>query len=75
MIDRTHALPVTRQARALGISCGSVDYLPHPTSLSDLAVMRRLDELHMDFPFADSLSCETCLPPTASMSSACMCRR
>ena len=54
MIDRSHALPVTRQARELGISRGSVYYLPRPTSVADLAVMRRLDELHMDFPFAGS---------------------
>jgi putative transposase len=54
MIDRSHALPVTRQARELGISRGSVYYLPRPTPVADLAVMRRLDELHMDFPFAGS---------------------
>ena len=54
MIDRTHALPVTRQARELGISRGSVYYLPRPTSVADLTIMRRIDELHMDFPFAGS---------------------
>jgi putative transposase len=54
MIDRSHALPVTRQVQELGISRGSVYYLPRPTSLPDLAIMRRLDELHMDFPFAGS---------------------
>jgi putative transposase len=54
MIDRSHALPVTRQARALGISRGSVYYLPRPVSAVDLATMRRIDELHMDFPFAGS---------------------
>jgi putative transposase len=54
MIDRAHALPVTRQARELGISRGSVYYLPRPTSAADLAIMRRIDELHMDFPFAGS---------------------
>ena len=54
MIDRSHALPVTRQARELGISRGSVYYLPRPTSPGDLATMRRIDALHMDFPFAGS---------------------
>ena len=54
MIDRSHALSVTRQARELGISRGSVYYLPRPTSVADLAIMRRLDELHMGFPFAGS---------------------
>jgi putative transposase len=41
MIDRSHAFPVTRQARELGISRGSVYYLPRPTSAADLAIMRR----------------------------------
>ena len=54
MIDRSHALPVTRQARELGISRGSVYYLPRPVSAAELAIMRRIDELHMDFPFAGS---------------------
>ena len=49
MIDRSHALPVTRQARELGISRGSVYYLPRPTSPTDLLIMRRIDELHMEF--------------------------
>ena len=54
MIDRSHALSVTRQARELGISRGSVYYLPRPTTAADLAIMRRIDALHMDFPFAGS---------------------
>ena len=54
MIDRSHALPVTRQARELGISRGSGYYLPRPVSAADLAIMRRIDELHMEFPFAGS---------------------
>ncbi len=52
MIDRTHALPITRQAAALGLSRGSVYYVPRPVSEADLALMRRLDALHLDFPFA-----------------------
>lgn len=54
MIDRSHALPLARQARALGISRGSVYYLPKPVSAADLAIMRRIDELHLEFPFAGS---------------------
>jgi putative transposase len=54
MIDRTHALPLARQARELGISRGSVYYLSRPVSVADLAIMRRIDELHMEFPFAGS---------------------
>ncbi len=54
MIDRKHALPLTRQAKALNISRGSVYYLPRPVSAADLAIMRRMDELHLDYPFAGS---------------------
>src|SRR3954470_2669592 len=54
MIDRSHALPVTKQAQALGISPGRVYYLPRPVLAADLAIMRRMDELHLEFPFAGS---------------------
>jgi putative transposase len=54
MIDRNHELSVSRQARILGISRGSVYYLPQPASVVDLALMRRIDELHLDYPFAGS---------------------
>src|SRR3712207_5092419 len=54
MIDRSHALPITQQAKALGVSRGSIYYLPRPVSAADLAVMRRIDKLHLEFPFAGS---------------------
>jgi putative transposase len=54
MIDRSHDLPITRQARMLNVSRGSVYYLPRPASAADLALMRRMDELHLEFPFAGS---------------------
>ena len=54
MIHRDHDLPVLRQADPLGISRGSVYYLPGPTSPADLALMRRMDALHLDYPFAGS---------------------
>ncbi len=54
MIDRTHALPVSTQARLLGISRGSVYYQSRPTSAADLALMRRIEELHLAYPFAGS---------------------
>jgi putative transposase len=54
MIDREHDLSITKQAAALNISRGSVYYLPRPVSASDLEVMRRLDRLHLQFPFAGS---------------------
>lgn len=52
MIDRSHDLSVARQAELLDISRGSVYYLPRPTPPSDLALMGRIDELHIDYPFA-----------------------
>jgi putative transposase len=54
MIDRAHDLPIGKQAAALNISRGSVYYLPRPVSAADLALMRRIDELHLEFPFAGS---------------------
>jgi putative transposase len=54
MIDREHDLPITRQAEVLSISRGSVYYLPRPVPEADLAMMRRLDRLHLEFPFAGS---------------------
>jgi putative transposase len=54
MIDKSHDLPVSRQAAVLGISRGSVYYLPRAVGDADLALMRRIDELHLDYPFAGS---------------------
>jgi putative transposase len=54
MIDREHALPISKQTKVLRISRGSVYYLPRPVSASDLEVMRRLDRLHLEHPFAGS---------------------
>ena len=54
MIDRDHALPLKRQAELVGISRGTVYYQPQPISQDDLALMRRIDELHLNHPFAGS---------------------
>ena len=51
MIDREHDLTITRQAELLDISRGSVYYLPRPVSHADLALMRSIDELHLEHPF------------------------
>jgi len=51
MIDRDHKLSITRQARLLEISRGTVYYLPRSVSPADLALMRKLDELHLKHPF------------------------
>lgn len=54
MIDREHDLPLVRQAQVLGLARSSVYYRPRPVSAADLAIMRRLDELHLNYPFAGS---------------------
>ncbi len=54
MIDRKHKLSISRQAKTLAISRGSVYYQPRSVSMVDLALMRRIDELHLDYPFAGS---------------------
>ena len=51
MIDRTHQLCISRQAQLLGISRGSVYYQPKQVSEEDLVLMRKLDELHLEYPF------------------------
>ena len=52
MIDRGHKLPLTRQAKAVGVSRGSVYYRPRPVNEADLSLLRRIDELHLEYPFA-----------------------
>jgi putative transposase len=54
MIDREHDLSITKQAEILKVSRGSVYYLPRPVSSADLEIMRQLDRLHLEYPFAGS---------------------
>ena len=54
MIDPEHDLPITQQAEALGISRSTVYYQPRPVSAEDLWLMRQVDELHLNYPFAGS---------------------
>ena len=54
MIDPEHVLPIRRQAEVLGLARSSVYYQPVPVSEQDLALMRQLDELHLEHPFAGS---------------------
>jgi putative transposase len=53
MIDRTHELPLVRQCEVLELPRSTAYYTPKPTSATDLALMRRIDELHLEHP------CET----------------
>ena len=54
MIDRNHDLPVVRQCQILELARSTAYYTPKPTSPDDLALMRRIDELHLEYPFAGS---------------------
>jgi putative transposase len=52
MIDKNHALPQSRQAELLLLSRSSLYYVPVPISDADLELMREIDKLHTDYPFA-----------------------
>ena len=54
MINRTHALPLVRQCLLLDLSRSTADYQPHPVSPDALALMHRIDTLHLAYPFAGS---------------------
>jgi putative transposase len=54
MIDREHDLPLTKQAKTLNISRRSLYYVPELVRPADLALMRQMDKLHLEFPFAGS---------------------
>lgn len=54
MINRDHKLPLTQQAELLNISRGAIYYKSRDVSAADLNIMRRIDALHLDYPFAGS---------------------
>ena len=54
MIDRNHALPITRQAELVGISRGNVYYLARGASEADQRLMKRIDALNLAHPFMGS---------------------
>ena len=54
MIDRSHDLPVVRQCQILSLARSTAYYRPQEASEADLALMRRIDELHLELPFAGS---------------------
>ncbi|CAB3807516.1 hypothetical protein LMG28138_05933 [Pararobbsia alpina] len=51
MIGRAHRLPVSRQVKLVGISRSSAYYVPSPVKAADLALMRRIDPLHLEHAF------------------------
>jgi putative transposase len=54
MIDRSHDLPLVRQAELLRLSRSTLYYEPQSVPAVELAIMRRIDELHLAYPFAGS---------------------
>ena len=54
MIDRNHCLPITHQAKNLGVARSTVYALPRPVSGRDLHLMKLLDRSHLEMPFAGS---------------------
>ena len=52
MIDPSHEVSITRKAELLGISRAAVYYVPRPIPEADLELQRRIDELHLEYPFA-----------------------
>ena len=63
MIDRTHALSLTKQAEVLGISRGALYYAPRLRSTADLALMRRIDEVHLEMPWFGARGLRRVLKP------------
>ena len=63
MIDRTHALSIVRQAEVLGLSRGAVYYEPRATSAFDLALMRRIDAVHLEMPWFGARGLKRVLTP------------
>lgn len=54
MITREHALPIKRQAELVDISRGNVYYLARGASQADQQLMKRIDAIHLEYPFAGS---------------------
>jgi putative transposase len=54
MIDKKHDLSIVQQAKLLGLARSTIYYEARSVSAADLALMRRMDELHLLYPFAGS---------------------
>ncbi len=54
MIDRQHALPLSRQSQILELSRSSLYYKAVPVSARDMELMRLIDEIHLKYPFYGS---------------------
>ena len=54
MIDRSHDLSVSRQCQLLSLARSTAYYQCQATPVEELSLMRRIDELHLEYPFAGS---------------------
>jgi putative transposase len=54
MINPNYDLSLTRQAELLQLSRASLYYEPVGVSPEDLKLMRRINELHLEWPFLGS---------------------
>ena len=52
MIDPTHPLPIVRQCHLQRLTRSTASYQPMPVSETTLALIRRIDELHLQYSFA-----------------------
>ena len=62
MIDRTHQLPIGRQGQLLHLARSTAYYHPKPVSETALALRRRIDQLHLQYPFAGARMLRDLLP-------------
>ena len=56
MIERDHPLSLSRQCELLALPRSTFYYRPAEAPAGELALMRRLDELHLEFPWMGSRS-------------------
>jgi len=54
MIDADSKLSIRRQCELLSVSRSGLYYEPVPTTIEELALMRRIDEMHLKWPFYGS---------------------
>ena len=75
MIDRTYTLPIIRQCQILSLARSTAYYRPQDASEADLTLMRRIDELHLDYPFSGSRMLRDMLKREGHQIAASMWRR
>jgi putative transposase len=63
MIDRSHKLSVSHQCLLLGVARSTAYYTPREVTLEDLSLMRRMDEMHLEHPFAGARMLRDLLRP------------